>query len=131
MQNPETVKWYSFAQMDMDTAVTLNTHMQPRPLEIICYHAEQCTEKVLKGFLVENGILPPKTHNLPLLCDKCIEIEPRFNELRDICDFLTVFGVQPRYPDELTILDEDADKALASAKSVMEFIDTLATDADE
>jgi len=131
MQNPETLKWYSFAQMDMDAATTLNTHMHPRPLEIICYHAEQCAEKVLKGFLVDNGILPPKTHSLPLLCDKCIEIEPRFSELSDICDFLTAFGVQPRYPDEMTILDEDADKALASIITVMEFINTLNVDEDD
>jgi len=131
MQNPEALKWYNFAKMDMEAATTLNAYMHPRPLEIICYHAEQCTEKVLKGFLVENEILPLKTHNLPLLCDKCIEIEPRFTELSDICDFLTAFGVQPRYPDELIILDEDADKALASIKSVMEFINTLVNDADE
>ena len=128
MQSPETLQWYSFAKMDMDAATTLNTHMHPRPLEIICYHAEQCAEKMLKGFLVDNGILPPKTHNLPLLCDMCIEIEPRFSELSDICDFLTAFGVQPRYPDELTILDEDADKALESIQDVMEFFRIFSTE---
>jgi len=59
------------------------------------------------------------------------KIEPRFSELSDICDFLTAFGVQPRYPDETTILDEDADKALGSIKSVMEFINTLTADGDD
>jgi len=44
---------------------------------------------------------------------------------------LTAFGVQPRYPDELTILDEDADRALVSVKSVMEFINTLTADEDD
>jgi len=125
MQNPESLKWYDFAQMDMDAATTLDKHMRPRPLEIICYHAEQCAEKMLKGFLVENGILPPKTHDLPLLCDKCIEIDSRFSEISDICDFLTAFGVQPRYPDELTILDVDADKSLRSIQDVMTFFDDL------
>ncbi|MCL2427415.1 MAG: HEPN domain-containing protein [Oscillospiraceae bacterium] len=117
--------------MDMDAATTLDKHMHPRPLEIICYHAEQCAEKMLKGFLVENGILPPKTHDLPLLCDKCIEIEPRFSEISDICDFLTAFGVQPRYPDELTILDEDADKSLTSIQKVMSFFKSLSIEENE
>jgi len=131
MQNPESIKWFDFAKMDMDAATTLNNYMYPRPLEIICYHAEQCAEKMLKGYLVENGILPLKTHDLSLLCDKCIEIEPRFSELSDICDFLTAFGVQPRYPDELTILEEDADKSLRLIQDVMTFFKSLSTEKTE
>jgi len=109
MQNPEALEWYRFAQMDADAATTLNEHSHPRPLEIICYHAQQCVEKMLKGFLVSNSIAPPKKHDLPLLCDMCVDIDSRFGELNDICEFLTVFGVQPRYPKELVVLDEDAD----------------------
>ncbi|MCL2222645.1 MAG: hypothetical protein FWC20_10325 [Oscillospiraceae bacterium] len=46
MQNHEALEWYRFAQMDFDAALTLNKHSRPRPLEIICYHAQQCAEKM-------------------------------------------------------------------------------------
>jgi HEPN domain-containing protein len=121
MPSPDVLEWYRFAKMDMEAAITLNEHSHPRPLEIICYHAQQCAEKMLKGFLVSNGIAPPKKHDLPLLCDMCVEVDSRFKELHDISDFLTVFGVQPRYPDELTVLDEDADKALLDIQKIMDF----------
>jgi len=121
MQNPEALEWYRFARMDSEAANTLNEHSYPRPLEIICYHAEQCAEKMLKGFLVSNGIIPPRKHDLPLLCDMCVNIEPLFSGLNDICEFLTAFGIQPRYPNEVVVLDEDADKALSAIQEIMVF----------
>jgi HEPN domain-containing protein len=50
MPNPEAFEWYRFARMDLMAANTLNEHARPKPLEIICYHAQQCAEKMLKGF---------------------------------------------------------------------------------
>jgi HEPN domain-containing protein len=107
--------------MDLIAANTLSEHAHPKPLEIICYHAQQCAEKMLKGFLVANSVNPPKKHDLPLLCDMCIDIDKRFNELSDMCDFLTMFGVQPRYPNELEVLDDDAKMALHDARTMMGF----------
>jgi hypothetical protein len=51
----------------------------------------------------------------------CIEMDGRFSELSDLCDFLTVFGVQPRYPNELEVLDEDAIRALRDVQTIMGF----------
>jgi HEPN domain-containing protein len=121
MPNPEALEWYRFARMDLTAASTLNDYARPKPLEIICYHAQQCAEKMLKGFLIANSVGPPKKHDLPLLCDMCIAMDTRFGELGDICDFLTVFGVQPRYPNELEVLDEDARRALRDVQTIMDF----------
>jgi HEPN domain-containing protein len=121
MKSPEVLAWYRFARMDMQSALTLNEHSHPRHLEIICYLSEQCVEKMLKGFLVSHKENPPKTHDLPMLCDMCIEIEKNFNELSDVCEFLTLYGVQSRYPNELEILDEDANRALRYIRLVMDF----------
>ncbi|MDR1320847.1 MAG: HEPN domain-containing protein [Gracilibacteraceae bacterium] len=125
MPNPEALEWYRFARMDLTAANTLNEHARPKPLEIICYHAQQCAEKMLKGFLVANSVEPPKKHDLPLLCDMCMETNGRFSELSDICDFLTVFGVQPRYPNDLEVLDEDVRRALCDAQAVMDFFQEI------
>ena len=121
MQNPESFNWYRFAQMDLLAADILNKHAYPKPLEIICYHAQQFAEKMFKGFLVANDVAPPKKHDLPLLCDLCVAINSRFEVLSDISDFLTLFGVQPRYPNELEVLDDDAERALRSMQKIMVF----------
>jgi len=107
--------------MDLTAATVLNDYALPKPLEIICYHAQQYTEKMLKGFILASGGDPPKKHDLPLLCDICAEVDARFERLRDICDFLTLFGVQPRYPHELEVLESDAERAIQSAKTVVSF----------
>ena len=121
MKNPESLDWYRFARMDLQSANTLDEHSNPKPLKIICYLSEQCVEKMLKGFLVANVQNPPRTHDLPMLCDMCIEIDGRFGELSDICEFLTLYGVQPRYPNELEIVEEDSKRALRYIQSVIDF----------
>jgi HEPN domain-containing protein len=78
---------------------------------------------MLKGFLVANTINPPRTHDLPLLCDMCIKINDKFGELSDICEFLTLYGVQPRYPNELDIINEDANMALRYIDTVYDFFE--------
>ena len=124
MKNTEALDWYRFAKMDFQSANTLHEHSAPRPLEIICYLSEQCVEKMLKGFLVEKGLNPPRTHDLPMLCDMCVEQDGRFGELSDICEFLTLYGTQPRYPNELEIIDEDANKALRYIQTAIDFFGT-------
>ena len=121
MKNPESLNWYRFALMDFQSAKTLDEHSYPKPLEVICYLSEQCVEKMLKGFLEANSINSPRTHDLPFLCDMCIKIDKNFNELIDICEFLTLYGVQPRYPNELNIIDEDANRALRYISVVLDF----------
>ena len=116
-------EWYRFAVMDLESANYLY-NMHPKPLEIICYHCQQSAEKMLKGFLISNGIDAPKTHDLSLLCDMCIKIKNNFQQLYDICEFLTQYGVQPRYPNEMEVLEEDADKALQSAQEMVEFFES-------
>jgi len=123
MKNPEALDWYRFAQMDFESAKTLDAHSRPRPLGIICYLLEQCAEKMLKGFLLDNAQNPPRTHDLPMLCDMCVELDMRFNELSDICEFLTLYGTQPRYPSELEIIDEDADRALRYIHAIIDFFE--------
>jgi len=107
--------------MDFQSANTFNDHSYPKPLEIICYLSEQCAEKMLKGFLVANTINPPRTHDLPILCDMCIEIDVRFNELFDICEFFTLYGVQAKYPSELEIINDDVNKAIKYIHDVLKF----------
>ena len=126
--NDDLVKeWYKFAMRDWETAKYI-CNMRPIPFEIICYHCQQSSEKMLKGFLISNEIEPPKTHDLIELHKICAEINNAFEELYDICAFLTQYGVQPRYPNEIEILETDAKKALQSVQTIIDFFKNQSID---
>lgn len=116
-------EWYRFAMMDLISAKHLCS-LNPKPLEIICYHCQQSAEKLLKGFLVSNNIETPKTHDLVQLRDMCAEVNGNFEELYDVCAFLTRYGVQPRYPNEIEVLEEDAERALQSTHIMAAFFES-------
>ena len=114
-------EWYRFAKMDLDTANHIFNTMHPKPLEISCYLAQQSAEKLLKGFLVENEQEPPKTHNLMVLNDLCIAINPNFETLDEALIDLNPYSVQPRYPQEIEITETDTEQALKYLDSIMAF----------
>ena len=54
MDNSKIVQeWFDIAEMDLSSAKYLQ-NMHPTPIEIICYHCQQSSEKFLKGFLALN-----------------------------------------------------------------------------
>ncbi|MDR2546194.1 MAG: HEPN domain-containing protein [Lachnospiraceae bacterium] len=114
-------EWFQFAEMDLESAEFLQGK-RPQPLEIICYHCQQSAEKYLKGYLIYQGVKePPKTHDLVDLNDMCSNIEKRFGVLDKACGTLTRYGVQPRYPNELGITENDMRKALEYARYIRDF----------
>jgi len=46
-------EWFTMADMDLSSAKYLQ-NMHPIPIEIICYHCQQSSEKYLKGYLALN-----------------------------------------------------------------------------
>lgn len=48
------LEWQRYAAQDLSSAEFLLT-MKPQPLEIICYHCQQCAEKNLKSFMAYQG----------------------------------------------------------------------------
>lgn len=67
MNNKDIAReWFEMGILDFESAKFL-LNMRPMPYEIICYHCQQCTEKLLKSFLALNGAQIQKTHDLPML----------------------------------------------------------------
>ena len=114
-------EWLDFAKQDLKSAKFL-LDMCPLPLEIICFHCQQATEKILKGYLIYQDIESPRTHDLRLLCKMCADIDETFDEISQSCINLTAYGVQPRYPLEIEILESDMQKAVIDAERVMNFV---------
>ena len=122
MEMPELVaEWRKYAKTDLDVAQQLFANMYPKPLEIICFHAQQSTEKVLKAFLVKNNVVPPKVHDLNRLCQMCSEIDEAFDIIAPLCGSLNKYSVFPRYPFEIEIFENDAETAIRKAAQIIEF----------
>jgi HEPN domain-containing protein len=47
------------------------------PWDTVCFHAQQVIEKLFKAFLVLNGQVPPRTHDLVALLTHCASFERR------------------------------------------------------
>jgi HEPN domain-containing protein len=124
MEIETIVEWFSFADADLDSARILKeAHRQHK--EIICYHCQQAVEKYLKGFLMSQGVIPPKNHALEMLCALCSEKDETFNAIAKYCAYLSPFAVRVRYPHEMEITGDNVEKALKIAEAVSIFAPIL------
>lgn len=71
------------------------------PWDVVCYHAQQAAEKMLKAFLVSHGQQPRRTHDLVALLQECASLDSGFLQLADDCEALNAFSIDARYPDDL------------------------------
>jgi len=94
----------------------------PKPLEIVCFHSQQAAEKIVKCFLVSKGIEPPKTHDMQVLIEMCLEYDDDFNNIYEEATTLTNYAARLRYPTELGLLETDASKAIENADKVMKLV---------
>jgi HEPN domain-containing protein len=111
--------WFRKAENDVINAEN-TVKMEAPPTDTICFHAQQCAEKYLKGFLTFHEIDFPKTHSIEDLVELCKQIVPEIeSELEDV-EILSSYGVEVRYPDEIyyDIPKEDAQEAIDLAKKV-------------
>lgn len=77
---------------------------------------------MLKRFLISKNIDPPRTHDLRLLLRMCGEIANDFYNIEEPCVRLTAYGVQPRYPMRIELIESDMRQAIDDADHIMSFI---------
>ena len=65
-----------------------------------------------------NKAEPPRTHDLLLLQIECLKSDSRFGGVGRACEVLTRYGVQPRYPNEMEITEDEMLKAIDYARQV-------------
>ncbi len=114
-------EWRKLAEMDLASAEYL-IRMHPIPIEIICYHCQQSADKYLKCYLVLRGMNPPKTHDLNETRRLSLALSDSFEGIADHCSDLNAFGVQPRYPMELVLEEQDMREALDSARAIRDAV---------
>jgi len=110
----EVVKaWFRKAENDLINAEHTMKMKNP-PYDTVCFHAQQCAEKYLKGFLTFHEIEFPKTHSIEDLVLLCKQVAPSIESETGDVEILSSYGVEIRYPDEIyyDIPAEDAREAV-------------------
>jgi HEPN domain-containing protein len=105
---PLTGEWIEKAEEDFLTATRAYRARKFPAYNAACFHAQQCAEKYIKARLQEADIPFRKTHDLGVLLDAVVAVEPMWETMRDSLEVLNANAVDVRYPG-LT-----ADKEMAS-----------------
>ena len=93
-------EWLAKADGDFRTAQRELAAVEAPNLDAVCFHAQQCIEKLMKALLIARGELPPKTHDLVFLADTLFCGNPDWQWPEDELRFLSRAAVAFRYPGE-------------------------------
>lgn len=120
----ETEEWITIAEEDFQAA----EHLFERSLfRMVCYHAQQSVEKILKAILTEQEIEFSRTHNILDLGNAAKEIGHESPLATEDAIFLNSI-YRARYPAALGLLPtgeptkEDADRSLHIAQKMWEWL---------
>lgn len=106
--NATVREWVDKAEGDFATAGRELRAEEAPNYDAVCYHAQQCIEKLMKGLLIHLGTLPPKVHDLAyldqLLSPVCAGWSWPVEELRYVSRAAVTF----RYPGETASREEAA-----------------------
>ena len=105
---------FTKADQDLEMARRAMTPGNPLPA-MACYHAQQCAEKYLKGFLISRSHRFNFVHDLFYLVQECAKIQPAFSELELAAETLGMYGAAVRYPTE-DFVDPDEEEACEAVK---------------
>jgi HEPN domain-containing protein len=102
------------------------------PYDVVCFHAQQAIEKLLKALLAFYNQLPPRTHDLEELQRLLLTVNNNPDlaalDLFEASDY----AVMARYDLQFWPDEETAKEALALAVEVKRIVlEALATDSDE
>ena len=109
--------WVQKAENDLINAVNTLKMGAECPTDTVCFHAQQCVEKYLKGLLVLRAIDFPRTHDI----EKLISLVPaaaRSGLTAEEQGKLTEYVTAARYPGSGEIPLAEAKWAVAIARRV-------------
>ncbi len=96
-------------------------------LEVIMFHLQQSTEKLIKSLLAYNRLHFTKTHSIAYLLDAVFENNIEIIEDAQKLIPLTEFAVEGRYAILHDDLD-DVDKYIVIVSKLLEFVDMTISD---
>jgi uncharacterized protein len=114
-------EWTNYAEEDLRAMQTLFASPEPT-FGLVCFLAQQASEKYLQAFLVSHGMDPPRVHDLDDLRKQASEKDPSLDALEPECVRLKEYAVDPRYPMEKLPGAEKAGVAVEDAQKIRQEI---------
>lgn len=111
-------EWIDKSEGDYRTAAR-ELRADPPNYDAVCFHAQQCAEKLLKAALIVRGQMPPKTHDLSVLSSLLGSVAPEWSWPVEDLRLLSRSAVIFRYPGE-SADREEAEAALAVSTAMRE-----------
>jgi HEPN domain-containing protein len=113
----DAARWLQFANEDLQMA---KLAMAEGLTNQVCFHSQQCCEKLLKGVIASSGELVPRTHKM---VDLLVQLNHQLPfPLEDRLRLLDRFYIPTRYPEALlgsiesgTPTQDDAMEAMQTA----------------
>lgn len=118
---PITQEWIEKAEADWHLAQMSYRARKHPSYDATVFHAQQCVEKYLKARLEEAGIAFQRTHDLLVLHQLVLQVEPNWKTLQSQMINLNPFAVAYRYPG-ITASKADAKDALTECRTVRRVI---------
>ena len=118
-------EWLNKAESDWRTANFLWSADEPT-YDAVCFHAQQCAEKMMKALLIQAQQVAPYTHNLVLLHNELLLLYPNWDADPLDLHFLTRGSTVFRYPGE-DATEQDAEASLRIAAILRDRVSRLIT----
>jgi HEPN domain-containing protein len=118
---PTTLEWISKAEDDFHVAQMSYRARRHPSYDAAVFHRQQSAEKYLKARLEEAGLAFLRTHDLLVLHQKALAVEPSWTVLQPFLIFLSPYGVAYRYPG-MSATRLDARDALKNCREVRRVI---------
>ena len=118
----QVCQWVEKAEHDLTAAEHMLTLLKDCPFDAVCFHAQQCAEKYLKGFLIFRSVDFPKTHDLVILLNLAGGSTALGVDLLSV-EPLNRYPMETRYPgDWEPITREESEEAVKSARKIREAV---------
>lgn len=98
MSDSSVAEWVAIADGDLVTAERELRARKAPNYNSACFHAQQCAEKYLKAFMVQQDIPFKKIHDLRELAKPIIQDFAEFDLISDLLAELNPLAVAIRYP---------------------------------
>ena len=97
-----------------------------------CFFSQQCMEKAMKAYLLDQSGKYPRTHRLVDLLTECVNFEPSFSKFQADCVIVDQYYIPTRYPDAIpgslpggSPNEVEAKEAVDIAEVVFKFVKPL------
>jgi HEPN domain-containing protein len=123
--------WLIKAQHDLLAAKKLSIEPEIYA-DIAIYHCQQSAEKAFDGFLILHNQEFPRTHDIRLLIQLAIRINPSFEHYQETSEILTPYATEFRYPSDVMQptpeAPEELEDALIKSEELYDFVTSLLPD---